>query len=87
MIFLSQLNAKGRQIKQPTRIVPIVQAAMMVMVTYALHASQRYGKIWRYRHRIDILVQLRLKTQVNCRGMMSCDSLVIGAVPYWSMTS
>jgi hypothetical protein len=54
---------------------------MTVIVAQELQTSQRTGKIRRYRKRIEIFVQLRLRTQRNCSGMMSCRSFVMGSGP------
>jgi hypothetical protein len=54
---------------------------MTLIVAQELQTSHRTGKMRRYRKRIEIFVQLRLRTQRNWSGMMSCRSFVMGSGP------
>jgi hypothetical protein len=60
----------------------MAHATITLIVTQELQTSQRTGKMRRYRKRMEILVQLRLRTQRNCSGMMSWRSFVMGSGPY-----
>lgn len=81
-IVWSQLNAKGRHIRHPASIVPIVQATITPIVVQQIRTTHVTGKMLRYKNKIEIFVQLRLRTQRNCNGTISWRSLVIGLSPY-----
>lgn len=70
-IVWSQLKAKGRQIRHPASIVPIVQATITPIVAQDTRTTQVTGKMLRYRNKIEIFVQLRLRTQRNCNGIIN----------------
>lgn len=81
-ILWSQLYAKGRHIRHPASIVPIVQATITPTVVQQTRTTHLTGKMLRYKDKMEIFVQLRLRTQRNCNGTISWRSLVIGPSPY-----
>lgn len=80
-IVESQLKARGRQIRQPARMVAMDQATITPMVIQHTYMTRATGKMRRYNSRMEILVQLKLNTHRNCSGTISCSSLVMGAIP------
>lgn len=78
----SQLYAMGRHIRHPASIVPIVQATITPIVVQQTRTTHVTGKMLRYKNKMEIFVQLRLRTQRNCNGIISWRSLVIGPGPY-----
>lgn len=83
-IFGFQLNAIGRQTRKVAKMVPIAQAATRAMVPQTMRTTALEGKMRRYSSKMDILVQLRLKTQKICTGKINLYSLVIGPLPCFS---